>query len=207
MTLYGAAERFGAFLETLSYAKIPKTDWQAMFDDVLENPDDPVGHDLAHLGHMPQGRVAQQWRLERNACKISLADEGIYVQICHSATINKLRDHAEEWAPDDALIADPSKIDLSLLTGNRRSVTSSAAQWINRQLMKDGSEPRGIMYCSRHGSDQVCWAAWIPLLGEGKQERVPDLVAKRATSLGCEDILDSDQDLKRAATTLGLRCY
>jgi hypothetical protein len=156
---------------------------------------------------MSPANECRQWRVSRSVAKLSLYRSGFYIDICDSSTINTLRMHADEWAPHKYLIDDPSRIDLSVLTGNARSVTSSAAQWIRVQRLADGSEPLGIRYASRHGTDLQCWAAWVPLLGETRQEAVSSLVAAYVSVLDESDISSQDDDLKSAARVLGLRCH
>jgi hypothetical protein len=191
----------------LAYAKLKKVDWQAMFDDRLDNHDNPIEDDLAKLGHMPLGSSCQQWRADRRIAKIRVLNDGYYVDICHTDTINALRDHAGDWLSDVALVEDPSDLDISVLTSNRRSVTSAAAHWISHQVLEDGSEPRGIKYPSRHGVDQNCWAIWVPLLGEQEQARVSELVRAHARVEEVGEISLHDADLKDAANYLGLRCF
>jgi hypothetical protein len=205
VTVYGADTRLGAFYETLAYAKLARTDWQAMFDDLVS--DDPVGEDWAKEGHMQKGTACQQWRVDRGIVQLKALHAGFYVDMHHSDTINVLRNHAEEWLPSSALDVDPSTLDVSVLTSNRRDVTCSAAKWISRQVLADGSEPRGIAYSSRHGTDMGCRAAWVPLLGEQDQSRVAPLVSAYFSADKSEEITSDDPDLKKAAMALGLRCF
>jgi len=93
-----------------------------------------------------------------------------------------LRREVTAWSPDAALLRDPMRVDTSLLASGRRDVTTAVAGWLRTRVLGDGSQPSGVRFTSKHGQNLVCWAVWVPLLGETGQNRVPSAVGKFVTA-------------------------
>jgi hypothetical protein len=197
-TLYGAATRRGAFIESLAYAdyqpaKIPVHE---IFSDVAPDAD-PIAEEWRQLSHMAPSNIPANWRDCRRVVDIRLANPGYWVDITSAETVGALRRSAANWATGQYL-DNPMRIDLAALTGADRSLTCAAAQWLAKQPIEDGREVRGVHYISKHGADISCWALWVP-------STPGQLISPPATVHAFpEKIRADDPDLRWAAHQLDL---
>jgi len=118
-----------------------------------------------------------------------------------------LRREVTAWSPDAALLRDPMRVDTSLLASGRRDVTTAVAGWLRTRVLGDGSQPSGVRFTSKHGQNLVCWAVWVPLLGETGQDRVPSAVGKFVTADPPMPLLEGTPALLTADKLLHLRVY
>lgn len=208
VTVYGADRDVTAVVEALAYAKPAALHLPRIFAD-LASDTDPVGKEWAALGHMERGQVARGWRTARDLTAIRLhgSQAGWFIDIGHADTVAALRREAAAWSPDPALVRDPMQVDISLLTGGRRQVTTAVACWLRTRVLADGTQPAGMRYSSRHGQNLHCWAIWIPLAGETQQTGIPALVGRIITAEQPTELGEGTPALLAAAGLLGLRVH
>lgn len=203
-TLYGAAKRDGAYMEALAYAEVADLPLGELFDD--ENPE-PVADQWARQGHMGLGSVPRQWRDIRALSSFGRFDgAGQVVDIANTRSLAYLRATAERWAPP-WLRKNPLSIDVSTLTGPRRTATTRAAWWLSRTILADGSMPIGITYPSRHGTDLQCYALWVDLDRYGPEVAVSDAVGAEYKVRSSDPIELTDSALLRAQKHLSLHIF
>ena len=202
-TLYGAANRVGAYMEALAYAEFVPLPLADLFDD--KDPE-PVDQQWERLGHMPTRSVPRQWRDVRTMSSFQRVNTGHAVDIASSNSLAYLRETAEQWAPR-GLRDKPLSIDVSTLTGQRRTATTRAAWWLSRTVLADGSLPVGIAYPSRHGADLQCYALWVDLDRHGPEVAIAEAVATEYKVLSQEAIELTDTALRTAQKRLGLHLY
>jgi len=195
VTVYGSEHEIGAFCETLAYAKRATLGLDRFFADLAPDQD-PVSEDWSALGHMSPGHIGRSWRLSRSISTITVRRplDRWFVDVLHAETVSALRANTQDWAPDPALRADPMLANLSLITSDRREMTTAISTWLSRRLLADGSEPAGVHFVSKHGVNFPCWASWIPLGSGSTQEEVPALVTRLLDTGDQEGILEPDFD-------------
>jgi len=204
-TLYLAEDKLGAICEVLAYAKSQPLNLDRIFPDVSER-DDPVADEWAALGFEDPALIVQSWLKNREVTTLTIFP-GVtnwFVDILAADSIGVLRRYARQWSPDASLVQDTLKIDISLLTGPKREITVAAAAWLRNRTLEDGSKPDGILYSSKHGVNLLCWAIWIPLGGEKKQELVSDLVRRTVTESPRGNHSIDDISIQRAKQILDL---
>lgn len=160
-TLYGATAKQGAYEESLAYFRADDSQFDSLFDN-----DDVEAIDVQweNSGHMQARHVARQWRDVRCISSVEPRDPtGLrLIDVSHSTTIGFLRSTMNRWARQLPTM-DPSEIDMAALSGQNRALTCSAAWWLQRLTLPDGTRPDGIRYGSRHGVNLLCFALWIDL--------------------------------------------
>ena len=201
VTLYGGGDPTTAFLETLSYAVPTPVSLAALFDDHAE----PVADQWDRLGFMHYGHVPAQWRLDRELTCFRPITPVPVVDLGADDTIAFLRATVGSWWPPRQ--ARPLSIDLSLLTGGHRRITSRVAWWLARQVMPDGTRPAGLAYPSRHGANRTCYALWIDLSAFAPGTTVTAAVATRFTADPPQAIPADHPALVSAARQLGLTVF
>lgn len=208
VTVYGADTDIAAVVESLAYAAPARLDLADIFPDLTPG-DDPVASEWQQLGHLPRGHVARAWRAARQLATVQLRPGafGYFVDIGHAETIAVLRSTASAWSPDATLLADPARVDTSLLAGGRREITTMIAGWLRGQVLCDGSRPSGIRFTSKHGQNLVCWAAWVPLRDKTGQADVPAMVGDSITVGPTTELLPNAPALLAASRLLGLRVH
>lgn len=210
-TIYGADTRLGAFLETLAYAKpdpVLTEDVAILFDESM-GPVEAVAEQWAAvgIGHMPPGSISAGWREDRQISQLDLSAMSgtVVVDLSVSDTIGALRDGARQWLPGGhPLRRDPSRLDLSDLTGSDRHLTCALAWWLTRQTLADGSVPAGVRYVSRHGADLTAYALWVDLARFPPSTTVSEAVSTQITARAVP-FAAGDPDYCRAAQMLGVR--
>lgn len=202
VTLYGATTRLGAYAESLAGAGAPAT---ALPAGLFDEPAESVEQQWQALGHMAPNAVARQWRDFRQitAFRRRLA-AGVAVDVADSGTVAFLRSTVREWAPDGLEAKD---VDLSLLTGKNRVVTSAIAWWLSHSETKTGELPVGLLYYSKHGVDIPCYALWVDLDRYGPGTSIQQAVMKEYEVVRRSEITQHDADLQQAADLHGVRIF
>lgn len=202
--IYAASTRLGAYLEALAYAKPDPLPITELFDDEAA----PVQAQWADLGHMAVGQVARQWRDVRELSSFHrhAGPESPVVNLASAGTIAYLRETIGHWAPPQ-LQRDPLQVDLSLLAGNDRRLTTQVAWWLSRTTLPTGARPIGLRYPSRHGTNLDCYALWIDLDQYGPATLISDAVQTRYRIGYSETINHTDKDLQAAAELLGVSVF
>lgn len=113
--------------------------------------------------HRP-GAVAASWRTERSEYTLALPNDGWFVEITHSASVQTIRTELATLLHRFG----ESEFSMSTLTNENRELTTSIAAWVHGQTLFDGSRPHGIKYGSKHGLDFSCWAVWLRKLDDGQ---------------------------------------
>jgi hypothetical protein len=65
------------------------------------------------------------------------------------------------------------RLTISDLTGENRALTTRIAGWIRDSTLDDGSQPLGIRYTSKHGSDLPLYALWLRATDDGNPTAEP----------------------------------
>lgn len=209
-TVYGAHTRRGAFLETLAYARPDPAlteDLGDLFDSTERVQSVAEQWAAVGIGHMPPGTISTGWREDRQISQLDLSamSSASIVDLSVSDTIGALRGSARQWLPDGhPLRQNPSRLDLSDLTGSDRTLTCALAWWLARQTLADGSIPAGIRYVSRHGTDLTAYALWVDLAKFPPSTTVSEAVSTRITARTAT-FEARDPDYCWAAQVLGLR--
>jgi hypothetical protein len=211
VTLYGASQRRGAFIESLAYARPPKPDpklRKLRLDEIFADVgvgDDPVGDEWRRLHHMSPFQSPADWRIIRRMAELSIVEQGsdYYVDLAAAETLGALRRSASHWLPT-AFAKDANNIDIADLAGADRQFTCALANWLATQKLADGQSPRGARYVSRHGTDLPCWAIWIPVR---PKDLVLATVRKFASIVHDTAIAVDDPDLRWAARQLGVTVW
>lgn len=204
VTVYGATNPRGAYVETLATLVPAEVDYAELFDDVAPG-ENPVAQDWSDMHHMPPGSTAAQWRRDRQLCEMLLRRPGRYIDVTAGDTISTLRGHFAEWAPSQ--VPRYRQIDVSVLTGPDRVVTCAVAKWLRGQVLDDGSVPAGVRYMSRHGGELPCWAVWVDLEGVVNPEEVKPIVERYIDEVSRAPIEVADADFRWAATSLGVTAH
>lgn len=202
--LYAASTRLGAYLESLAYAKPAPLPLTELFDDEAA----PVQTQWAEAGHMAVGQVGRQWRDVREVSSFHRHGDlqAPVVDLASAGTIAYLRDTVNHWAPPE-LQKDPLQVDLSLLTGSDRRLTTQVAWWLARTTLPTGVRPIGLRYPSRHGTDLDCYALWVDLDRHGPATPISDAV-QTEYRMGYSRTIDyTDNDLQAAAELLGVSVF
>lgn len=162
----------------------------------------------AELGHMVAGQVARQWRDVRELSSFHrhIGLEAPVVDLASAGTIAHLRETVGHWAPPQ-IQRDPLQVDLSLLTGSDRRLTSQIAWWLSRTTLPTGGRPIGLRYPSRHGTNLDCYALWVDLDRYGPSTPISDAV-QTEYRMGHSGTIDyTDKDLQAAAELLGVSVF
>lgn len=202
--LYAASTRVGAYLESLAYAKPAPLPITELFNDEAA----PVHAQWADLGHMAVGQVARQWRDVRELSSFHRHDglKDPVVDLASAGTIAYLRETVDQWAPPE-IQRDPLQVDLSLLTGGDRRLTTQVAWWLSRTTLPTGAQPIGLRYPSRHGTNLECYALWVDLDRYGPATPVSDAVQTQYRMGRSGAIEATDKDLHTAAELLGVSVF
>jgi hypothetical protein len=146
-----------------------------------------VAHELD-----PPWAVSGDWQMARSIYEVDLPENGWWVRIDHSDTLNALVDQY----PHRDIRANPV-LTLGDLEGEDRTLTTLLAQHIRSLLLDDGSKALGIDFPSKTGYGR-CWAFWDRRtdLGLGRGTNDP----RQVTS----DNVGPDSAVIRVAGELGL---
>lgn len=106
-----------------------------------------------------------------------------------------------------AIQAEPLQVDLSLIAGNDRTLTTQVAWWLSRTTLSTGERPIGLLYPSRHGTDLHCYALWVDLDRYGPVTIVSDAVESEYRVTRSDEIDRSDMNLHEAARLLGVTVF
>jgi len=196
-TLYGAREPFFSLVETLSYAKFEDFDYANLFPNQKV---ETVSEQWRELSHMKPGQTPKQWRTTRKLVELSIKESGFLVDISHHSSILFLRATVTDWFPDfDGNVND---IDLAMITGSNRGITSRIAWWVAQQSITTNEKVLGLQYPSRHGANGICYAFWL-----NPSDFSPTLTFEKAmeSRFAIKQLIDIPIDeLQRAAKSLGV---
>lgn len=125
-------------------------------------PDKDAGHLLPDDDSIGDGCVDANWRAARRLCEIELSESTQvpnldFVDLADSHNLAELN---RELGPALASL-DVDRLNLSVVTSSRRSVTRWIAEFIVSQ--RDAVNRRrfaGIRYLSKHGANHECWAVF-----------------------------------------------
>ncbi len=200
-TLYAGATALAAFAEVLPYLRenLPKTGLGHLFDDVTQKE---AGLTLAETvrAEMPcvdlRDVVVQGWRLDRTIYELRLPSRGWFVDVHAAESLAAIN---EAFFPHGRPVGD---LTLSDLAGEDRDLTSRVAGWIRTQVLDDGTEPLGIQYVSKHGSNLSTYAVWLRALDDGKPPS-----SEPTQKISESPIPKDDPDLWKAAGWNRLRIF
>lgn len=160
-TLYFAAQRRTAFIETLAPLRLPL--------DLLADHVSPPDQRAQRLG----GRISVPWRSARAVGQARLGPGQRWLDLRALATREALR---QELAPL-LLQLGFRDLDLSSIVGPQRALTQAIARWAHEQ------GAMGLVYHSRLDNRRTCWAVFegATFTPAGAPERItaddPDLAA------------------------------
>lgn len=202
--LYAASTRLGAYLESLAYAKPAPLPLTELFNDEATS----VQTQWTEAGHMAVDQIARQWRDARELSSFHRHGDlqAPVVDLASAGTIAYLRDTVTHWAPSQ-IQRGPLQVDLSLLAGSDRRLTTQAAWWLPRTTLPTGGSPIGLRYPSRHGTNLDCYALWIDLNRHGPATPIRDAVQTEYRMGHSGTIDDTDTDLQAAAELLGVSVF
>lgn len=200
-TLYVGATALAAFAEVLPYLRehLPETGLGDLFDDATQ---EEAGLTLAETvrAEMPcmdlRDVVVQGWRLDRAVYELRLPSRGWFVDVHAAESLAAIN---EALFPHRRPVGD---LTLSDLAGEDRNLTSRVAEWIRSQVLDDGTEPLGIQYVSKHGSNLPVYAVWLRALDDGKR-----LSSEPTQKIFQRPVLRYDPDLWKAAGWNRLRVF
>ncbi len=205
-TVYGACPRVAAYGESIAFAQEALPDVTAGELYPISSPGDAtpireyVRQEFRERGFMELGTLPAAWRHERLIYQLTLPQDGWFVDI-ESADSVAVLSHALA-RPLAALGID--HLTVAHLRGEDRRLTTMVAEWVHGLVLDDGSQPHGIRYCSKHGTDWSCWAVWLRHTDAGKgRESEPTTADQGAYIEHC----DQNPDLAAAARLFGLRCF
>jgi RES domain-containing protein len=213
-TIYSAATRVGAYVETLSWAQKkhgPGT--EIRLGDFFDDEEDPeatlmkiVDDEFQANNWMPWGQIPADWRRGRALYTLTLPSQGWFVEVEAGETISVLNQRlpklltrlSVESLTLEHLYSSPSREDSS----KSRELTTSIARWLWGRNLFDGSRPLGIRYNSKFDASDVCYAIWLRAVDDGKT-----LDDEPTKCVGSQEITETDPDLWQAAGRLGLRIH
>lgn len=174
-TVYGGAPVEAAYAESIAWARdgISGLRQSTLFPDLgkddVSSLLDAVEMEWEQRGHMAPGFIPAGWRTERLLHEVHLDPDVWFVDVENSASVAVLRTAlADSW---DSLEID--NFTTANLRGDDREVTTRVAEWIWYLVLDDGSRPGGIQFCSKHGTDWSCWAAWLRQTDDGLADQEP----------------------------------
>lgn len=127
-------------------------------------------------------------------------------RVASAETIAYLRDTVRDWAPAEIQV-DPLRVDISLITGSDRTLTTQLAWWLSRTTLSTGERPVGLRYPSRHGNNLACYALWVDLDRYGPATPISDAVEAEYQVHQSWTIERTDDDLLEAARLLGIAVF
>ncbi|HJT90809.1 MAG TPA: RES domain-containing protein [Mycobacterium sp.] len=209
-TIYAATCRVGALAEAIAPLRVainlPLTD---LFtddepfdadDDWFDDLPDTVSKEWRDERHyMGVGQIAASWRISRGLYELRLPRNGWFVDIADSASVHVLEDSADQWMPAKRY---GKPLTLSQLTGSDRMLTTSAAEWVWKQVLDDKSLPHGIYYPSKYGTDWGCLAIWLRAVDSGRSAK-----AEPTRQVRTHVIETADRDVIRMADRFNLRLH
>jgi len=198
-TLYAAATAEAAFGEVVAYLKesLPTAPLSNFFDDVT--PDETglslAGAVRAEMPNTPMHTAVNAgWRDKRRLYRLTPPPTGWFVEICHADSVAALNAAANP--------PHPGRLTLSDLTGEDRALTTKIARWVRMRVLDDGSQPLGIRYVSKHGSNLDVYALWLRQVDDDKD------LSREPTKLKSEQLIKIDHpDLRAAAHRNGLKIF
>lgn len=158
---------------------------------------------------MARGQVARAWRVARELTIIRLHPDAVgwFVDVGHAETIAVLRREVAAWSRDAALLHDPLEVDTSMLASGRRDVTTAVAGWLRAPGCSATAHSLPVFGSPPSTHNLICWAVWIPLLGETGQDRIPSAVGKFVTTDRPTPLLEGTPALVTASKLLGVRVH
>jgi hypothetical protein len=148
-----------------------------------------VVEEWSHLGFMPPGEIAADWRAKRLLVRATIPDGARFLDIESAKTRTAL---FREIGPYFGALG-VSELDVAAVRGPDRRVTRLVSYWAWSQVDAGGT-PRyaGVRYLSRLESNWECWAVF---------DRVPITELARGT------IRETNPDLRRVAKLFDLRVF
>jgi len=184
-TIYASQHVVGSYMETLGWSR-PSEDAPASkyFTDAQpgETLHKALADDWSSKGTMSLWSVPASWREGRSLYKLGFPKTGWFVNVVDTQTLSRLT----------AAITHPEQRTISALMGENQDLTTRVGEWIRNCELFDNSRPVGVIYPSKFGLNQWCYAAWLAEKGTTEQ----------ITILGDRAIEVSDADYRNAASLL-----
>lgn len=159
-TIYAASSPEGAYGELLGSLKRPRAIPAAKYlDDVAgATIEELVQEEWAATGRrLPPYAVDLHWLDEFRLYMLTFPPSGWLVEVEHSCTVAYLGQHI----PSGLWERGTRQITVAELRSPDRSLTTPLAERVANVRLVDGTNPIGIRYGSRHGSDWTCWSLWL----------------------------------------------
>lgn len=198
-TIYQALRRRTAFQEVLSWYKRTLTDGTSFDLDAYLDIEGHTAPDLWSMveeewrqrRHMALTDLPAGWRHDRLLYELKAPASGWYVDINDARTFTAIE---EALGPQLFLLGGIQEIDLSVLSGMRRDITCTIAEWIHGQILDDGTAAHGIIYPARTGGGE-CLATWLRLLDDGANTatEATTVAASRPIPADDADLIDVQQ--------------
>lgn len=159
-TIYAASSPEGTYGELLGSLKKPKAAPAAKYlDDAGGDAlDELIRQDWAAAGkRLPPYAVDLNWLNEFRLYRLTLPASGWLVEVEHSCTVAYLGQHIPSGLWDRGI----QQITVAELRSADRALTTLLAEHVANVRLAEGTNPIGIRYGSKHGSDWACWSVWL----------------------------------------------
>lgn len=199
-TVYAGSTAECAYAEVLAYYRRRLGDRDPLAADAAAVGLTPtelaaaVTAEWADRGHMRPGELAVGWRAERSLYRLRLPANGWWVQLEHPDSMAAI-ETALDTTLDELGVA---ALDVAVLRGPARLVTTTIATWIHHQTLDTDASALGIWYSSRWATGPA-FAQWLPAA------TTPETAGTHAVA---EDPLDpADPVLHTVADRFGIRIW
>ncbi|WP_125079701.1 hypothetical protein [Mycobacterium sp. P7213] len=159
-TIYAACSPEGAYGELLGSLKKPRGAPAARYldDTAGATIDELIEQDWVAAGRrLPPYAVDLNWLFGFRLYMLTLPSSGWLVEVEHSRTVGYLEQHI----PCGLWERGMKQVTVAELRSPDRSLTTLLAEQVANVRLADGTQPIGIRYGSKHGSDWTCWTVWL----------------------------------------------
>jgi RES domain len=206
-TVYLADTQTASYAEALAPLRVAMSEAPSSLDKAAsdyvhaqrsDSTLDLITANWAAQHHSHCGFVPKVWRDMRALYPVTLPESGWFVRLETANSVAAVHDQLGLRLSSLSV----AELDLSVLNGPCRAVTTAIAEWVWKHVLDDGSRPHGIRFPSRLGADLGCWAVWLRNVDDGRPRDLEPTKAGAAKTISA-----TDSALKEIADRYHLRIY